>query len=151
MKYMVLSAIVVTLITSEVYLSKRGGLTPPFLCSIIPESLFNTMIARKTNTPQTLPQYIKWLKRAESKPSLYDNDEYVKIKKELYQAKKLKKLLDNEEKSFRGFGYQRNPMPKVDIQDYQEEKITIEDVVDYTPNEVVESVDVEVVEDIVNE
>ena len=109
------------------------------------------MIARKTNTPQTLPQYIKWLKRAESKPSLYDNDEYVKIKKELYQAKKLKKLLDNEEKSFRGFGYQRNPMPKVDIQDYQEEKITIEDVVDYTPNEVVESVDVEVVEDIVNE
>lgn len=96
------------------------------------------MIARKNNSPQTLPEYIKWLKRAEQKPWLYDNDEYIKIKKELYQAKKLRKLLREEDKSFQGFGYQRKPMPAVEIVDTAEE-------------EVVKSVDVEVVEDIVNE
>lgn len=88
----------------------------------------------KINEPQTLPQYIKWLKKAESKPHLYDTDEYIRIKKELYQAKKLKKLLREEEKSYIGFGYQRTPMPPVEI-------------VDTTEEEVVESVEVEVVED----
>ena len=88
----------------------------------------------KNNEPQTLPEYIKWLKRAESKPHLYENDEYIRIKKELYQAKKLKQILQQEEKSYMGFGYQRKPMPAVEIVDTAEE-------------EVVESVDVEVVED----
>ena len=88
----------------------------------------------KNNEPQTLPEYIKWLKKAESKPHLYDNDEYIRIKKELYQAKKLKRLLQEEEKSYTGFGYQKKPMPPVEI-------------VDTTETEVVESVDVEVVED----
>jgi hypothetical protein len=88
----------------------------------------------KNNEPQTLPEYIKWLKKAESKPHLYDNDEYIRIKKELYQAKKLRKLLSDEEKSYTGFGYQRKPMPPVEV-------------VDTTETEVVESVDVEIMED----
>jgi len=69
---------------------------------------------------------------------LYENDEYIRIKKELYQAKKLKQILQQEEKSYMGFGYQRKEMPAVEIVDTAEE-------------EVVESVDVEVVEDTVNE
>ena len=88
----------------------------------------------KNNEPQTLPEYIKWLKKAERKPHLYDNDEYIRIKKELYQAKKLRQILKEEEKSYTGFGYQRKPMPAVEI-------------VDTADEEVVESVDVEVVED----
>ena len=92
----------------------------------------------KNNEPQTLPEYIKWLKKAESKPHLYENDEYIRIKKELYQAKKLKQILQQEEKSYMGFGYQRKEMPAVEIVDTAEE-------------EVVESVDVEVVEDTINE
>lgn len=94
----------------------------------------------KTNSPQTLPQYIGWLKNAYKKPWLYDTDEYVRIKKELYQAKKLKKILEDEDKSLRGFGYQRKPVPKVDIIE------TVEDVVDYTPGDEVKLVDVEVME-----
>lgn len=96
----------------------------------------------KNNTPQTLPQYIKWLKNAYKKPWLYDTDEFIRIKKELYQAKKLKKILENEEKSFRGFGYSKEPMPEVNIVE------TVEDVVDYTPGDTVHSVDVEVMESI---
>lgn len=87
-----------------------------------------------SDSPKTLPEYIKWLKKAESKPWLYENDEYIRIKKELYQAKKLKRLLQEEEKAYVGFGYQRKPMPPVEV-------------VDTTETEVVESVDVEVVED----
>ena len=87
-----------------------------------------------SDSPKTLPEYIKWLKRAESKPHLYDNDEYIRIKKELYQAKKLRQLLKEEEKAYVGFGYQKKPMPPVEV-------------VDTTETEVVESVDVEVVED----
>ena len=49
-----------------------------------------------SDSPKTLPEYIKWLKRAESKPHLYDNDEYIRIKKELYQAKKLRQLLKTQ-------------------------------------------------------
>jgi hypothetical protein len=87
-----------------------------------------------SDSPKTLPEYIKWLKKAESKPHLYDNDEYVRIKKELYQAKKLKRLLQEEEKAYVGFGYQKKPMPPVEV-------------VDTTETEVVESVDVEIMED----
>lgn len=89
-----------------------------------------------SDSPKTLPEYIKWLKKAESKPHLYDNDEYIRIKKELYQAKKLKRLLQEEEKAYVGFGYQRKPMPAAEV-------------VDTTETEVVESVDVikEIMED----
>ena len=104
-----------------------------------------------SDSPKTLPEYIKWLKRAESKPHLYDNDEYIRIKKELYQAKKLRQLLKEEEKAYVGFGYQKKPMPPVTVTEMQKavtnELQSIAEVVDTTETEVVESVDVEVVED----
>ena len=67
------------------------------------------------NQPQDLNQYISWLKKTQDKPHLYDNDEWIRLKKELYQAKKLKKILQEEEKSFMGFGYQRKPMKPVEV------------------------------------
>jgi len=57
------------------------------------------------NSPSSLKQYIKWLTQAVEKGHLYDNEEYAKIKKELYQAKQLRKLVNAREKSTYGFGY----------------------------------------------
>ena len=69
----------------------------------------------ETNAPQSLNQYIKWLKTAIKKSHLYDDEEYGKIKKELYQAKRLKDILMTEEKSHRGFGYKYEPIKPVSI------------------------------------
>ena len=59
----------------------------------------------QTNQPQNLKQYIKWLKKAVDQGHLYDAEEYAKIKKELYQAKQLRKLVQAQERSLYGFGY----------------------------------------------
>ena len=59
----------------------------------------------QTNQPKSLKQYIKWLKQAVEKGHLYDAEEYAKIKKELYQAKQLRKLVQAQERSLYGFGY----------------------------------------------
>ena len=64
-----------------------------------------------TKEPQTLNQYIRWLKTAVEKGYLYDNEEYVKIKKELYQAKKLRQLIKEREKAAYGFGYEFKSLP----------------------------------------
>ena len=62
-------------------------------------------MATQTNEPQNLKQYIKWLKQAVEKGHLYDAEEYAKIKKELYQAQQLRKLVHARERSLYGFGY----------------------------------------------
>ena len=61
--------------------------------------------------PQSLNQYIKWLNQAVEKGHLYDSEEYAKIKKELYQAKKLRQLVQARNKSAYGFGYKFEPLP----------------------------------------
>ena len=63
------------------------------------------MMDTQTNQPQSLKQYIKWLKNAVKQGHLYDAEEYAKIKKELYQAKQLRKLVQAQERSLYGFGY----------------------------------------------
>ena len=63
-----------------------------------------------TESPQSLQQYIKWLQNAVEKSHLYDNEEYAKIKKELYQAKKLRTLIQSRRKSAYGFGYKFEPL-----------------------------------------
>ena len=98
-------------------------------------------------SPNTLPKYIKWLKKAVSKPYLYTYEEYAKIKKELYEANKLKKLLREQERSSQGFGYKKKPLKDFKVKEVE----TVEDVVDYTPGDDVKSVEVEVVEEFVNE
>ena len=64
-----------------------------------------TTMDTQTKEPQNLKQYIKWLQQAVDKGHLYDEAEYAKIKKELYQAKKLRTLVQAQEKSLYGFGY----------------------------------------------
>jgi len=59
----------------------------------------------QTNTPTSLNQYIKWLRNAVDKGHLYNSDEYYKIKKELYEAVKVRDQLSKLEKTQRGFGY----------------------------------------------
>ena len=59
----------------------------------------------QTNNPRSLKQYIKWLTQAVERGDLYDAEEYAKIKKELYQAKQLRKLVHAKERSLYGFGY----------------------------------------------
>jgi len=78
------------------------------------------MISMKpqTNQPQSLNQYIKWLKQAVDKSHLYDTEEYAKIKKELFQAKKLRTLIQAREKAAYGFGYTFDPIPsQTDLSD----------------------------------
>ena len=70
-----------------------------------------TPIKLMTQEPQTLNQYIRWLKTAVDKGHLYDTDEYAKIKKELYQAKKLRQLVNERRKAAYGFGYKFEPLP----------------------------------------
>jgi hypothetical protein len=65
-----------------------------------------------TQTPQNLKQYIRWLQNAVDKSHLYDNEEYAKIKKELYQAKKLRQLVQTRNKSAYGFGYKFEELPR---------------------------------------
>lgn len=98
----------------------------------------------ESNSPQTLKQYIKWLKKAEKKGYLYDNDEYARIKKELYQAKRLKELLEREEKSYRGFGYKYEPIKPVSIENSSTAVIEREETVVESG---VQTVEVEVMED----
>ena len=62
-------------------------------------------MATQTNQPQNLKQYIKWLRNAVKQGHLYDAEEYAKIKKELYQAQKLRTLVQAQDKSLYGFGY----------------------------------------------
>ena len=62
-------------------------------------------MATQTNQPQNLKQYIKWLRNAVKQGHLYDAEEYAKIKKELYQAQKLRTLVQAQDKSIYGFGY----------------------------------------------
>jgi len=64
-----------------------------------------TTMATQTNQPQNLKQYIKWLRNAVKQGHLYDAEEYAKIKKELYQAQKLRTLVQAQDKSLYGFGY----------------------------------------------
>jgi hypothetical protein len=64
-----------------------------------------TTMDTQTNNPRSLKQYIKWLKQAAEKGHLYDAEEYARIKKELYQAKQLRKLVHAKERSLYGFGY----------------------------------------------
>ena len=62
-------------------------------------------MATQTEAPQNLKQYIKWLRNAVKQGHLYDAEEYAKIKKELYQAQKLRTLVQAQDKSLYGFGY----------------------------------------------
>ena len=55
--------------------------------------------------PQLLKKYIKLLNDKLERGDWYDDEEYIKSKKELYQAKQLRKLLNIREKSIYGFGY----------------------------------------------
>lgn len=64
----------------------------------------------QTKQPKSLNQYIKWLNQAVEKGHLYDTEEYAKIKKELYQAKKLRQLVQARNKSAYGFGYKFEPL-----------------------------------------
>tara|TARA_A100001234_G_scaffold153784_1_gene135513 strand:+ start:170 stop:496 length:327 start_codon:yes stop_codon:yes gene_type:complete len=64
-----------------------------------------TTMDTQTKNPRSLKQYIKWLKKAVEQGHLYDAEEYAKIKKELYQAKQLRKLVHAKERSLYGFGY----------------------------------------------
>ena len=64
-----------------------------------------TTMDTQTNQPQNLKQYIKWLRNAVKQGHLYDAEEYAKIKKELYQAQKLRTLVQAQDKSLYGFGY----------------------------------------------
>ena len=76
------------------------------------------MMATQTNQPQSLKQYIKWLRQAVEKSHLYDSEEYAKIKKELYQAQQLRKLVQAKERSHYGFGYINEPVTsQVDLSD----------------------------------
>ena len=70
-----------------------------------------------TQAPSSINQYIKWLRNAVSKPHLYDNDEFVKIKKELYQAEQVRSTLKNLEKSQQGFGYDATIPSEIGIGD----------------------------------
>jgi len=70
-----------------------------------------------TQAPSSINQYIKWLRNAVSKPHLYDEDEFVRIKKELYQAEQVRSTLKNLEKSQQGFGYDATIPSKTDISD----------------------------------
>ena len=75
-------------------------------------------MATQTNQPQSLKQYIKWLRQAVEKGHLYDSEEYAKIKKELYQAQQLRKLVHARERSLYGFGYINEPVTsQVDLSD----------------------------------
>ena len=75
-------------------------------------------MATQTNQPQSLKQYIKWLRQAVEKSHLYDEEEYAKIKKELYQAQQLRKLVHARERSLYGFGYINEPVTsQVDLSD----------------------------------
>ena len=75
-------------------------------------------MATQTNQPQSLKQYIKWLRQAVEKGHLYDSEEYAKIKKELYQAEQLRKLVHARERSLYGFGYINEPVTsQVDLSD----------------------------------
>ena len=75
-------------------------------------------MATQTNQPQSLKQYIKWLRQAVDKGHLYDSEEYAKIKKELYQAQQLRKLVQAKERSHYGFGYINEPVTsQVDLSD----------------------------------
>ena len=64
----------------------------------------------QTKQPKSLKQYIKWLTQALEKSHLYDAEEYAKIKKELYQARQLRKLVHARERSLYGFGYIDEPV-----------------------------------------
>jgi hypothetical protein len=70
------------------------------------------MISMKPQQPQSLKQYIKWLEQAVDKGHLYDTEEYARIKKELYQAKKLRQLVQAREKAAYGFGYKFESLPR---------------------------------------
>ena len=59
----------------------------------------------QTMQPQLLKKYIKLLNDKLERGDWYDDEEYIKSKKELYQAKQLRKLLNIREKSIYGFGY----------------------------------------------
>jgi hypothetical protein len=61
--------------------------------------------------PKSLKQYIKWLQQAIDNGHLYDSEEYAKLKKELYEAKRLRQLVQIREKAAYGFGYQFEPLP----------------------------------------
>lgn len=72
----------------------------------------------QTNQPQNLKQYIKWLRKAVDQAHLYDDQEYAKIKKELYQARQLRKLVHARERSLYGFGYIDDSFAsKIDLSD----------------------------------
>ena len=64
-----------------------------------------TTMDTQTKQPQSIKQYIKWLTQAVENGHLYDDEEYAKIKRELYQAKQLRKLVHARERSLYGFGY----------------------------------------------
>lgn len=70
-----------------------------------------------TQAPSSINQYIKWLRNAVNKPHLYDNDEFVRIKKELYQAEQVRSTLKNLEKAQQGFGYDATIPSETDISD----------------------------------
>ena len=55
--------------------------------------------------PQLLKKYIKLLNDKLERGDWYDDEEYIKSKKELYQAKQLRKLLNIREKSIRNILY----------------------------------------------
>ena len=65
---------------------------------------------QQNNQPQSLKQYIKWLQQAVDKGHLYDSEEYARIKKELYQAKRLRNLVQAKQKALYGFGYIYEPV-----------------------------------------
>ena len=93
-------------------------MTPLFFNAIIYKSVLHMDGTPKTNQPQNLKQYIKWLKKAVDKAHLYDDQEYAKIKKELYQAQQLRKLVHARERSLYGFGYIDDSFTsKIDLSD----------------------------------
>lgn len=93
-------------------------MTPLFFNAIIYKSILHMDGTPKNNQPQNLKQYIKWLKKAVDKEYLYDDKEYAKIKKELYQAKQLRKLVHARERSLYGFGYIDDSFTsKIDLSD----------------------------------
>ncbi len=70
-----------------------------------------------TQAPSSIKQYIKWLRNAVSKPHLYDEEEFTRIKRELYQAQKVRSTLKNLEKSHQGFGYDATVPSQIGISD----------------------------------
>ena len=79
----------------------------------------------------------KAIQGALDKPWLYDPEEYHTLKKQLFQIKTLRKKQQEELKSYVGFGYTQSKVS------YDEMSALVEG----NPEDVVESVDVEVVED----